>query len=73
MKDKTVLAAIIIGVCLIISSYLLSSGMKSLSQGISNAGTSVGNGIANTGHNMDKLTLSLSGGNTPIRIENVEK
>ena len=46
MKDKVVLASIIFGVCLIISSYLLSSGMKSLGTGISSAGSSLGNGFA---------------------------
>jgi len=45
MKDKVVLASIILGVCLIISSYLLSSGLKSLGTGISSAGSSLEDGI----------------------------
>jgi len=73
MKDKTIIAAVILGVCLIISSYLLSSGMKSLSGGISRAGASIGSGITHTAAaNSMKVDLSLSSGNSPIRFQELK-
>ena len=48
MKDNTITTAIIIGVCLIISASLLSSGLRSLGHDISEAGSSIGRGIADT-------------------------
>ena len=70
MNDKTVLASIILGVCLIISAFLISSGMKSLSRGLSSAGTSIGNGISSSGSKTVRVDMSVSGGNQPLRIEN---
>ena len=71
MQDNRILAATILGVCLVISSYLLSSGMKSLSHGITSAGSSIGSGIASGSRipNSMKVDLTLSGGNTPIRVD----
>ena len=70
MQEKTISASVIIGVCLIISSFLLSSGMKALGRGIQEAGVTIGNGLSQGNRSSKQLEvdLSLSGGGNPIRI-----
>lgn len=70
MQDKAISASVILGICLIISSFLLSSGMKALGRGIQDAGVSVGNGLSHGSRSSKQLEvdLSLSGGGNPIRI-----
>ena len=51
MKDNTITAAIILGVCLIISSYMISSGLKSLGRDVLEAGSS----IASSNENIIKV------------------
>ena len=55
MKDNIITASIIFGVCLIISAALISSGLKSLGRDISDAGSSIGRGIADTNEKIIRI------------------
>ena len=68
MKDKGVLVAAIVGVALIVSSAIISSGLKSLGSGIERAGSSLGQGIGST-RVPSEFEVSISDGGSPFRID----
>jgi len=55
MKDKTITAVIILGVCMIISAFIILSGLRSLGNNISDAGAIIGGSIANTNENIIRV------------------
>ena len=55
MKDNTITAATILGVSLIISSFLISSGLKALGHDVSGAGSLIASSIVHTNENIIKV------------------
>lgn len=76
MNDKSVIIAVVLGIALVFSAALISSGMKTVGASIQAAGASIGNGIAHTATvpgNMSKFQVQITDGGNPFRISSPEK
>ena len=69
MNDKSVVVAAIVSIGLVVAAAFIASGMKTVAQSVRDAGSSIGQGLANSAQLRPReLCVKISDAGTPFRV-----
>jgi hypothetical protein len=69
MKDSTVSAAVVLGICLVVSAFFLSSAIKDYGKSLERAALNQPLNPSSSVSIPANFTVSLTGGNVPLRFD----
>lgn len=74
MSDRSVIVAVVVSLGIVVAAAFISSGMKSVAAGVRDAGSSIGQGLANSAQLRPReLSVKISDAGNPIRIDAGQK